>query len=352
MDSYVEVCPSSGVNVQDGRVMIGPCYRVVNVFYRLMGVSPIQTISPDDGKTYFVPRANTFRTDGDVDSLVFFNNAGNYQKQIRLFPCSANAKQYGVDVFAFTPQVITVTSIPPVPVAITSEQAGTQQKHQLLFSTDASVFVTVSSNANGRAVTLSVDMSAPIAAGTHSISDWVEVRGSFNSFGGGDIYRLTRTGNIYTGTFPIVGAAGSTVAYKFFGQRIGFEPNEDRTLVLGPAQVPQSVGTVLWGATNPNGRIVSFSVDMSAPIAAGTHSVGDWVEVRGSFNSFGGGEAYRLARNGNIYSGSFQIVGNAGSTVTYKFYGQRITWEPGADRSLVLGPVQVAQTVPAAVWNV
>ena len=91
---------------------------------------------------------------------------------------------------------------------------------------------------------------------------------------------------------------------------------------------------------------------MAGPIAAGTHSIGEWVEVRGSFNSFGGGDLYRLPRSGNIYSGSFLIVGAAGSEMTYKFYGQRITWEPRADRALTLGTAQIAQTVPPAVWNV
>lgn len=244
MDSYVEVCPQGGVNVRDARVVLGPCFRTVTVVYTLTGVVPLSTVSPIDGTIYFVPRVNTFRPDGQF--LFFFNQAGTFTERIRTFPCDITNNRYGVDVFNFTPQVVNVTSIPVVPVTVTSEQSGTQQKHQLVFTTDATVFVNISNNPNGRFVTFSVNMSAPIAAGTHSVGEWLEVRGSFNSFSGGDIYRLTRSGDIYTGTFPIVGNAGSTVTYKFYGQRITWEPRADRTLVLGAAQVAQTVPAAVW----------------------------------------------------------------------------------------------------------
>jgi len=241
---YVEVCPEKGVNVRGGRVVVGPCFRTVNVVYTLNGVAPLATVSPNDGRVFFVPRVNTFRPDGQF--LIFFNQPGTFAERIRVFPCDPTTNRYGVDVFAFTPQVVNVTSIPVVPVAVTSEQNGEQEKHQLIFTTDATVFVNISNNPNGRFVTFSVDMSAPIAAGTHSVTEWVEVRGSFNNFSGGDLYRLTRNGNIYSGSFLIVGAAASTVTYKFYGQRIEWELRADRTLTLGPVQVSQTVPSATW----------------------------------------------------------------------------------------------------------
>jgi hypothetical protein len=241
---YVEVCPEKGINVRDGRVVVGPCFRTVNIVYTLNGVTPLATVSPNDGRIFFVPRVNTFRPDGQF--LIFFNQAGRFTERLRVFPCDPTTNRYGVDVFNFTPQVVNVTSVPEVPVVVTSEQGGEQQKHQLIFTTDATVFVNIGNNPNGRFITFSVDMSAPIAAGTHSLGEWVEVRGSFNNFGGGDLYRLTRSGNVYSGTFLVVGNAGTTTTYKFYGQRIEWEPRSDRTLTLGPAQTNQTVPPALW----------------------------------------------------------------------------------------------------------
>ena len=212
MESYVAVCPQGRVVVRNERVIVGPCLAKVRIFYSL-SVRPIRTIGPT-GQIFFVPRTNTFRPDGEF--VVFFNEPGSFNVDIPISSCgtiSSLTSSYGVDVFAFTPQVVTISSVPVVPIAVTSEQSGTQSKHQLIFTTDATVYVYVGDNPNGRLVTVSVDMSAPITAGTHSVGEWLEVRGSFNDFGGGDIYRLTRNGNVYTGTFPIVGTAGSTVTY-------------------------------------------------------------------------------------------------------------------------------------------
>lgn len=241
MEPAVEV-ESDVVKVREGRVIIGPCEYRVTVVYSL-GVTPVATMSPG-GQIFYVPRTNTFRPDGRY--VIFFNSAGTFEERIRVCPCDEVTNRFGVDVFAFTPQVVTVTSDPVVPVVVTSEQSGTQKKHQLIFQSDATVYVNVGNAANSRMVTFSVDMSAPIAAGTHNVSHWVEVRGSFNDFGGGDLYRLNRNGNVYSGAFPIVGNAGATVTYKFYGQEITWESRADRTLVLGTAQIAQSTPPAVW----------------------------------------------------------------------------------------------------------
>lgn len=147
MDPYVEVCRTSGVNVREGRVLVGPCIPEVRVVYSLgAAVTPVSTVSAD-GRVFFVPRVNTFRPDGQ--HIVFFNQAGDYTERIRIFPCDATTNRYGVDVFAYSHQLVAVTSVPEVPVTVTSEQDGTQQKHQLIFTGKATVFVTVSGNPNG-----------------------------------------------------------------------------------------------------------------------------------------------------------------------------------------------------------
>jgi hypothetical protein len=138
---YVEVCPSGRVNVRSGRVVVGPCLPTVRVVYSLTGVTPQSTTSPG-GQVFFIPRVNTFRPDGQF--LIFFNQAGTFTERIRLFPCNPPLDRYGVDVFALSSQTVTITSIPTVPITVTSEQGGTQQKHQLIFTTSATVFVNVS----------------------------------------------------------------------------------------------------------------------------------------------------------------------------------------------------------------
>lgn len=240
MDS-VEVCPSKGVAVRGGRVIVGPCVRDVAVFYALgAGVSPVTT-QGTDGRIYYIPRTNTWRSDGG--QLNFFNVPGTYTARVKVLPCEG---KYGVDVFARADQVVNVASEPVVPLVVTSEQNGTQKKHQMVFSTNAKVWVNVGLAANARMVAFSVDMSAPIAAGTHTVDKWVEVRGEFNGWSGGAIYRLARAGNVYAGAFVITGNAGAALAYKFYSEQITWEGGADRTLILGAAQQTQTVPQATW----------------------------------------------------------------------------------------------------------
>jgi hypothetical protein len=273
MDSYLEVCPQSGVNVRDGKVIVGPCFRTVSLVYKLNGVAPISTVSPVDGRTFFVPRVNTFRPDGQF--VNFFNQGGTYTQEIRIFPCGGQNDRYGVDVFSWANQKVLIKSQPEVPLAISSEQGGSQTKYQMVFTDNADVEVTIGNADNGRDVTFTVDMTAEILAGrfgrpTLAYNDgffgsyrdehYVEVRGPFTEWTTNTAYRMYPSaqwrfvngafvsGGQFTTTIQFVGDAGTNVAYKFYAvsalRPVGWESGADRALTLGPAFTPQQVSAV------------------------------------------------------------------------------------------------------------
>ena len=94
----------------------------------------------------------------------------------------------------------------------------------------------------------------------------------------------------------------------------------------------------------PANRAITFSIDLSRQIAAGTFSASSSsVEVWGTFNDWGNfTNKYSLNNNGSgIYSGTFVVPGANGATSRYKFVtfdgNNTLSWEPGSDRVLVMG---------------
>jgi hypothetical protein len=191
---------------------------------------------------------------------------------------------------------------------------------------------------NARPVTFTVDMSLEVAAGRFDPDiDSARVSGSFNDWASGAEYDLTREGttSTYSGTFPVGGAEGTDVAYKFFNSAVGapnggYEPGDNRTFTLGPIIDPQVLPPAVFGTTSSQVRDITFSVDMSVQVALGLFNpdetdpaVGGIVEVRGITGSFDNGP--QLTREGAtlIYSGTFAVPGDEGSSLNYKF------WSPG-----------------------
>jgi hypothetical protein len=100
----------------------------------------------------------------------------------------------------------------------------------------------------------------------------------------------------------------------------------------------------LSAASVPANRQVTFSIDLSRQIAAGTFSASSSsVEVWGTFNDWGNfTDKYSLTSNGSgIYSGTFVVPGANGATSRYKFVtfdgNNTLSWEQGSDRVLVMG---------------
>lgn len=222
-----------------------------------------------------------------------------------------------------------------------------------------------------RDVTFSVDMSVQIELGTFTEGGVVKVTGSFNDWStGGETYQLTdQGGNIYSGTFPIGGAEGATVQYKFFSPDVttngGYElinPDnlfENRTFVLGPSDEPQDLGLVYWSNQTgpPQSRDVTFSVDMSVQVGLGTFTPDGIVKVTGTFNGWSTeGGTYELTNlGGNIYSGTFPVEGDEGSVISYKFFSPDVTtgsgYETISNRSAELGPDGTPQDLGLVFWN-
>ena len=108
-------------------------------------------------------------------------------------------------------------------------------------------------------------------------------------------------------------------------------------------------------ASVPANREVTFTVDLSREIAAGTFSASSSaVEVWGTFNDWGNlANKYSLTNNGfGTYSGTYIVPGAAGSTSRYKFVtfdgNNTLSWEPGSDRVLVMGANGQAISLPVA----
>lgn len=218
--------------------------------------------------------------------------------------------------------------------------------------------------ANARPVTFTVDMSLEVAAGRFDpATDNARVAGSFNDWNTGAEYNLTREGttSTYSATFLVDGNAGGEIQYKFFNSAPApngsYEfPGANRTFTLGPVIAPQVLPPAVFGTTSSQARDITFSVDMSVQVALGLFNPDDTnpesggiVQVRGIAGNFGSGP--QLTRQGTtlIYSGTFPVPGDAGSTLGYKFWSPRINFYNIPDNTgfeqIVLGDKDANRTV-------
>jgi hypothetical protein len=154
-----------------------------------------------------------------------------------------------------------------------------------------------------------------------------------NSWGGGTTWRLADgdSDGIYTGTFNIEGTAATTVEYKFYNTasgapNSGYESGSDRTVTLGPVQTAQNVAAVFFSNDSGATRQVTFAVDMSIQQAMGKFDpVTGVVQLRG-IGDFDATDKV-LTREGDtsIFKGTFAVAGDAGTSVTYKFFSTGVT---------------------------
>jgi len=179
-----------------------------------------------------------------------------------------------------------------------------------------------------RDVTFLVNMSVQETLGNFNpATQTVEVRGPFNDWAG---TALTAQGEgVYSGTVRISGAAGPK-DYKFFaGSYEGISGNRSFTLAFNsdraatPAQV---LDTVFYSNDSGATRQVTFAVDMSIQQALGKFdpATGE-VQLRG-IGDFNATDKV-LSREGDtsIFKGTFAVAGDAGTSVTYKFFSTGVT---------------------------
>jgi hypothetical protein len=119
-----------------------------------------------------------------------------------------------------------------------------------------------------------------------------------------------------------------------------------------------TLGSVLAASAVP----VTFQVNMEIQTALGTFNAdaGHAVEVHGSFDAWGPGVVLAASTaNPNIYEGTFDITGTAGSAVEYKFVinqaGTQV-WEndgvgPGGAQNRTFSVPAAAEILPVVHFN-
>lgn len=233
-----------------------------------------------------------------------------------------------------------------VPYRFVSESPATNESVARSFNmpTNATNLSTVYFNdiQGYRDVTFSVDMSVYINNGLFDTNAGVvEVRGPFNSWAG---TALTNAGTgIYSGTVPLIGGLeGQSIGYKYWAGSYELDGQPNRTFSLSlntnGSPTPEQVLTPTPFYNNVSGgRNITFNVDMTVMEALGridTTDPASVVKVVGSFNNWDTGAAtYQLtnAATNGIYTGTFFITGNEGSTMQYKFFSPGINYFVAAD---------------------
>ena len=250
----------------------------------------------------------------------------------------------GEGVYSVTVRVSDAAAAVPYKFFAGGYEAGDNRTFTLAFNSDraptpAQLLDTVFySNVNTvpdfRPVTFAVNMNQQISLGRFNpATDFLEIRGGMNSWGGGTAWRLTDgdSDGIYTGTFRIEGAANAPVVYKFYNTasgapNSGYESGSDRTVTLGPVQTAQNVAAVFFSNDSGATRQVTFAVDMSIQQAMGKFDpVTGVVQLRG-IGDFDATDKV-LTREGDtsIFKGTFAVAGDAGTSVTYKFFSTGVT---------------------------
>lgn len=173
-----------------------------------------------------------------------------------------------------------------------------------------------------REVAFAVDMGVQIFKGAFDpATNGVELRAGFNNFtGGASVLSREGTSTIYSGTFTVEGAEGSTNNYKFFStgtNAVGYEAGSDRQTVLTAPGVSLNTGTNFFGGLSES-RKITFRVDMSTQTAKGNFNLsGNTVSVAGSFN--GWTAPVLLSPQGSGVYGAEVTVDGPLNALEYKF---------------------------------
>lgn len=218
-----------------------------------------------------------------------------------------------------------------------------------------------------RPVTFTVDMALEAAASRFNPeTDNVRVTGSFNEWSTGAAYNLAREADstTYSGTFLVAGSEGSTIDYKFYNSATdapnsGYEPGDDRTFSLGPVVDPQVLPPAIFGVASSEVRNISFAVDMSIQQAKGLFNPETGVVQLRGLGSFDEADARPLARQDStlVYSGTFEVPGDQGSSIAYKFWATGPEFEvidPNdgfVNRTATLGASGTPQDLPLAYFS-
>jgi len=227
-------------------------------------------------------------------------------------------------------------------------------------------------SATTNALTFSIDMTAQIDLGNFNPSTMqIEALGTFENPKWTAGFILTNNPNaantnIYSGTILDGNYPGSFENYKFVivsGGNNTYESGNNRDFFT-----PTNTGTFplayFDGVVSAYSIPVTFQVDMTIPLAAGTFtpSNGDTVSVAGTFQSPNQWTAgicvltnNPAATNSNVFSGTFIDQNQPGTGEQYKFQinpagnANDANWESIANRAFLLA--SSAQILPVVTWN-
>jgi hypothetical protein len=205
--------------------------------------------------------------------------------------------------------------------------------------------------------------------------DLIEVYGSFENPAWTAGFVLTNNptvsqSNVYSGSFTDGNYPGTQYLYKFVilsgGTTANYETTDNRNLVT-PTNFATLPVAYFNNASNVYATPITFQVDMTAPIAAGTFNPGsgDTVSAAGTFQSSLSANQWKAglfvltnnptAANTNIYSGVYIDPNPPGAGEQYKFTinpggnGSSANFETINNRFFVLP--STAETLPVVYWN-
>jgi len=199
-------------------------------------------------------------------------------------------------------------------------------------------------------ITFRVDMSFQIEEGNFDpLVDLVEVIPVDNTaFVRTDMEEVVGEPGVYEATVSTTAPLGGTVNYRF--SIAGVEADVPETLTRNFAM--PSTATVLpvvYFDDLQGYRDVTFSVDMSIEISAGTFDpLTGIVEVRGPFNDWAG--TALTAVGDGVYSGTVPSIGGLeNEAIPYKFWATGPTWESIDNRTFNLALNEDGSPTPAQV---
>lgn len=180
------------------------------------------------------------------------------------------------------------------------------------------------------------------------------------------------TSNVYVATYDISGAPGQDIDFKFYidtganwesptPQTSDYLDNNNRFLSLLPTTQTTPIYFFTDAAYSPVAtNQVTFQVDMTAQILSSNFdaSLGDIVELRGNFNSWGNTQIICTndpsAQNTNIYKIVYPIADGIGATEFYKFWATREPnggWETMANNRTMKVVAGTSQVLPLVFFS-
>lgn len=330
--------------------------------------------NPANGDTVYA--AGTFQTT-PWSGFLLTNNpvAANPNLYRGAFPdnnAAGTVEQYKYNFYSVANSGATWDNLSTIPNRSFTLQSGGQVLAPAYFSN-----LPASPSATTNTVVFQIDLTPQIHLGNFVAAngDQIQVVGSFGgSPWSTGVILLTNNpasaqSNLYSGPFADANYPGTQYQYKYViinGSENNYETIPNRNLVT-PANFAALPVAYFNNAGNVYATPVTFQVDLTVPIAAGSLNLGngDTVSAAGTFQSSLSAKQWSVgtfvltnnpaAANTNIFTGTFIDPNPPGSYEQFNFQinpagnASGATWESLGNRVFLLSPS--AQILPVADWN-